>query len=43
MIALETDLRSKTKVVEGNARLKWDWAEHVCRMNPDLWAKVVEH
>ena len=36
-----TTLRSKTRIAdvgEKTARLKWDWAGHVCRMHPDRWA-----
>ena len=38
-----TTLRSKTGIVDvgvKTARLKWDWAGHVCRMHPQRWAKL---
>ncbi|XP_047998342.1 uncharacterized protein LOC125235798 [Leguminivora glycinivorella] len=38
-----TTLRSKTRIAdvgERTARLKWDWAGHVCRMHPDRWASL---
>jgi hypothetical protein len=38
-----TTLRSKTRIADVDAktaRLKWDWASHVCRMHPDRWANV---
>ncbi|CAG9133292.1 unnamed protein product [Plutella xylostella] len=37
-----TDLRSKTQIADvgaKTAKLKWDWAGHVCRMQPERWAK----
>ncbi|KAI8421512.1 hypothetical protein MSG28_009555 [Choristoneura fumiferana] len=39
-----TILRSKTRVTDvgvKTAKLKWDWAGHVCRMHPDRWARIV--
>ncbi|KAJ2954579.1 hypothetical protein O0L34_g2871 [Tuta absoluta] len=38
-----TILRSKTKISDAAhsaAKLKWDWAGHVCRMPDELWAKI---
>jgi hypothetical protein len=38
-----TTLRSKTRIADvgvKTARLKWDWAGHVCRMHPDRWANI---
>ncbi|XP_047995316.1 uncharacterized protein LOC125233366 [Leguminivora glycinivorella] len=38
-----TTLRSKTRIAdvgEKTARLKWDWAGHVCRMHQDRWANI---
>ncbi|XP_075985622.1 uncharacterized protein LOC142982823 [Anticarsia gemmatalis] len=38
-----TTLRSKTQiadVAEKAAKLKWNWAGHVCRMPDDAWAKI---
>ena len=37
-------IRSKTGITEvGNktARLKWDWAGHVCSIQQDRWARVI--
>ncbi|XP_063623893.1 uncharacterized protein LOC134795891 [Cydia splendana] len=36
-------LRSKTRITDvrtKSAKLKWDWAGHVCRMHPQRWAKI---
>jgi endonuclease/exonuclease/phosphatase family metal-dependent hydrolase len=38
-----TTLRSKTQIIDvarKAAKLKWDWAGHVCRMPSELWAKT---
>ncbi|KAJ2950316.1 hypothetical protein O0L34_g11682 [Tuta absoluta] len=38
-----TTLRSKTRITDVGkkaAKLKWDWAGHVCRMHPERWAKL---
>ena len=38
-----TELRSKTRIIDlgvKTAKLKWDWAGHVCRMNPERWTKI---
>ncbi|KAI8441227.1 hypothetical protein MSG28_014876 [Choristoneura fumiferana] len=38
-----TTLRSKTCIADvgrETARLKWDWAGHICRMHPKRWAQV---
>ncbi|KAJ2937401.1 hypothetical protein O0L34_g19084 [Tuta absoluta] len=38
-----TTLRSKTGIMDvgkKSAKLKWDWAGHVCRMHPDRWAII---
>lgn len=38
-----TVLRSKTGISDVGvaiAKLKWNWAGHVCRMNPDRWARI---
>ncbi|CAG9137233.1 unnamed protein product [Plutella xylostella] len=38
-----TILRSQTRIVDvgvETAKLKWNWAGHVCRMHPDRWAKI---
>lgn len=38
-----TTLRSKTGIVDVGrkaAKLKWDWAGHVCRMHRERWANV---
>ncbi|PZC84750.1 hypothetical protein B5X24_HaOG203740 [Helicoverpa armigera] len=38
-----TIIRSKTGILDvGNksAKLKWDWAGHICRMHPDKWANI---
>ncbi|KAI5652175.1 hypothetical protein NE865_00513 [Phthorimaea operculella] len=38
-----TTLRSKTRITDVGkkaARLKWDWAGHVCRMHTERWAKI---
>ncbi|KAL0839057.1 hypothetical protein ABMA28_017043 [Loxostege sticticalis] len=39
-----TTIRSRTGIAdvgEKAARLKWEWAGHVCRMHPDRWAQIV--
>ena len=41
-----TILRSKTgiaDVAEKAAKLKWDWAGHVCRMPDKLWAQIAQN
>lgn len=38
-----TLLRSKTQIADVGvkaAKLKWDWAGHVCRMPDELWARI---
>ncbi|KAL0852533.1 hypothetical protein ABMA27_017019 [Loxostege sticticalis] len=39
-----TSIRSKTGIVDVGvkaAKLKWEWAGHVCRMHPDKWTQIV--
>ena len=40
-----TILRSRTQIADvahKAARLKWDWAGHVCRMPLQLWARIAQ-
>ncbi len=39
-----SDIRSKTGIADVGrkaAKLKWDWAGHVCRMGLERWTKIV--